>query len=358
MEAIDTRAALPKVPLPIYVVGAGGIVNHAHVPAYNIAGFTVAGIYDIDAEKAAATARKFNIPAVFDSLHEMLGAAPSEVVFDLALPGSEIVNVLEQLPDKAAILMQKPMGNDLAEAKKIVQTARDKKLLAGVNFQLRYAPFIIAAQNMIAQGLIGNVCDIEVNINVYTPWNLWTFLNNLPRVEILYHSIHYIDLVRSFLGNPNTVYAKTVRHPAMPQLASVRTSIIMDYGDEIRANILTNHCHQFGLQNQQSYIKIEGTKGAIKIKLGLLMDYPKGEADLFEYVIVEEGKEPQWKTMQIDGGWFPHAFIGSMSQVMLASEGSISQPDNSVEDCLYTMACVEAAHASSDLGGVHPNHLL
>jgi predicted dehydrogenase len=144
----------------------------------------------------------------------------------------------------------------------------------------------------------------------------------------------------------------------MPQLASVRTSIIMDYGDFIRANILTNHCHQFGLQNQQSYIKFEGTKGAIKIKLGLLMDYPKGAPDLFEYVIVEEGKNPEWKTMQIDGGWFPHAFIGSMSQIMLALEGSINVPDNSVEDCLHTMACVEAAYASSAKGGIRPDLLL
>ena len=51
------------------------------------------------------------------------------------------------------------------------------------------------------------------------PWHLWDFLAKSSRVEILYHSIHYIDLVRNLLGNPRSVYAKTTKHPSMPQLA-------------------------------------------------------------------------------------------------------------------------------------------
>ncbi len=111
------------------------------------------------------------------------------------------------------------------------------------------------------------------------------------------------------------MYAKTITHPQMQELASVRSNIIMDYGNIIRANILTNHCHQFGLHNQQSYIKFEGTKGAIKIKLGVLLNYPMGVPDIFEYIIIEGEGESKWRTIDINGSWFPHAFIGSMSEV-------------------------------------------
>ncbi|MDP4212296.1 MAG: Gfo/Idh/MocA family oxidoreductase, partial [Bacteroidota bacterium] len=295
------------------------------------------------------------IPVVYECINQLLADSPSDVVFDLALPGNIVISVLQQIPDGAAVLMQKPMGENYEQAKDILQLTRGRKMIAGVNFQLRYAPFIVAAREIINRGGIGELCDIEVNVNVYTPWPLWDFLYKAPRVEILYHSIHYIDLVRSFLGNPSGIYAKTVKHPHMPDLASVRSNIIMDYGDMIRANILTNHCHQFGLHNQQSYLKFEGTKGAIKIRLGVLMNYPAGIPDVFEYVIIEEGKQPEWETMAIIGGWFPHAFIGSMSEVMKAAEGSISAPDNSVEDCIHTMACVEAAYASSEKGAAKIN---
>lgn len=334
---------------PIVIIGAGGIVNDAHLPAYRIAGFDVAGIYDVNKEKARATAQKFNIPVVFDTMHDAV-QQPAAVVFDIAVPGLQINKVLDVLPERSAVLMQKPMGDDYAEAKKILQCVRNKQMMAGVNFQLRYAPFIKAARDLVQQGAIGELCDIEINVNVFTPWHLWTFLFESPRVEILYHSIHYIDLVRSFLGNPAGVYAKTVKHPGMSQLASVRSNIIMDYGDMIRANILTNHCHRFGLQHQQSYIKFEGTQGAIKINMGLLMNYPHGMPDTFEYISITGNQPGEWKAMNIEGTWFPHAFIGSMEQVMLAAAGKINRPDNSVEDCINTMACVEAAYISNETG--------
>lgn len=342
---------MPANVRPIIIIGAGGIVNDAHLPAYKIAGFPVAGIYDKDRERALQTAARFEIPLVYDSMKEMLTRSPGAVVFDVAVPGAEILSVLQQLPRGAAVLMQKPMGSDLAMAKEILTLTRERQMTAAVNFQLRYAPFVNAARDVIQQGLIGELCDIEVNVNVHTPWNLWTFLYTAPRVEIVYHSIHYIDLVRNFLGDPESIYAKTTGHPRMPELASVRTNIIMDYGRMIRANILTNHGHDFGLQHQQSYIKFEGTRGAIRIGLGVLINYPHGVPDRFEYVILEKGKDPVWQTLDIKGGWFPHAFIGSMSQVMMAAGGSISRPDNSVEDCIHTMACVEAAYASSEGGG-------
>ncbi|MGN6103204.1 MAG: gfo/Idh/MocA family oxidoreductase, partial [Devosia sp.] len=34
----------PSTPRPIVIVGAGGIVGDAHLPAYRLAGFRVAGL--------------------------------------------------------------------------------------------------------------------------------------------------------------------------------------------------------------------------------------------------------------------------------------------------------------------------
>jgi predicted dehydrogenase len=343
---------------PIVLIGAGGIVNDAHLPAYQLAGFPVAGIYDVDKEKAQATAQKFNIPLVFDSMEDIVRLKLSPVVYDIAVPGSAILKVLGYLPAGSAVLIQKPMGSNYEEATNILQYARDKKLVAAINFQLRYAPFIKAARKLIQQGALGQLCDIEINVNVFTPWHLWTFLFESPRVEILYHSIHYIDLVRSFFGNPGGVYAKTVKHPDMSQLASVRSNIIMDYGDMIRANIITNHCHKFGMAQQHSYIKFEGTQGAIIINMGLLINYPHGVADEFRYITMTGNEPGEWKTLEVEGSWFPHAFIGSMEQVMQAAAGLIPKPDNSVEDCIYSMACVEAAYLSSQRGGVKLNEII
>lgn len=345
---------LPLNQLPIYIIGAGGIVHDAHLPAYELAGFHVAGIYDLNQKKANQLANQYQIHEVFGQLETMIQSAGTDCVYDVAVPGKAVLSVLEQLPQGANVLIQKPMGEELSEARQILDICREKGMNAGINFQLRYAPFINAARKIIQSGKIGELCDIDINVNVFTPWHLWDFLFEIPRVEILYHSIHYIDLIRSFFGNPQSVYAKTTKHPNMTDLASVRTSLIMDYGDYLRAQIATNHCHNFGMQNQHSYIKLEGTKGCIKIDFGVLKNYPKGEPDHAEWISTAQGELAVWKQLKFEGTWFPHAFIGSMAQVMRAATGEIQKPDNSVEDCIHTMACVEAAYVSSSLGGVKP----
>jgi predicted dehydrogenase len=346
---IQTQADRPKQPRPIVSIGGGGIVHDAHYPAYRKAGFPVAGIFDLKIERAHVMAETFGVPAVYASLADAATQAPLEAIFDVAVPAGNILEVLCQLPNGRAVLIQKPMGDNLSQAREILALCQAKNLTAAINFQMRWAPFIIAARSLIDQGVIGEVHDMEVRVTVYTPWHLWPFLQQVPYAEILYHSIHYIDLVRSFLGNPAGVYAKTVRHPKLLSMQS-RTNIIFDYGDVLRCNVETNHQHEYGLRHQESYVKWEGTKGAIKAKMGLLMNYPTGEPDAFEYCVLQENQEPQWQSVAIEGSWFPDAFIGSMASLMRFVDGETDRLPTAVADAFKTMAVADAACRSSDRG--------
>jgi predicted dehydrogenase len=351
VDAKMTEVPMPERIHPIVIIGAGGIVRDAHLPAYRKAGFPVAGIFDPIQERAVSLSSQFGIPFVAASLNEAIANAPHHAIFDIATPATEFADVLAHLPDGCGVLMQKPMGENRVQARRILDICRAKRLKAAVNFQLRYAPAVRAARQIVADGAIGQLHDMEVRVTVYTPWHLWIFLEGIPRVEILYHSVHYLDLMRSFLGDPAGVYAKTVKHPKMPKLASTRSNIILDYGDIIRANVETNHGHEFGLRHQEAYVKWEGTRGAIKARLGLLMNYPSGVDDEFEFCILEDGHNPEWKPFAIQGSWFPDAFIGSMAELMRFVEGSTTELPHSVEDGYRTMALVDAAYASSDRGG-------
>ena len=347
---IEYKPLLPLKPFPVIIIGAGGIVNDAHLPAYKKAGFDVIGITNRTKQKAETLAAKFAIPNVYSSVSEAVTNAPVDTVYDITIMPNQFVETLEQLPDGSAALIQKPMGDYFWQSKEILSVCRRKRLIAAINCQLRFAPFVNAARRMIEQGLIGDVYDMEVKVTLNTPWELFPHVMVHPRLEIQYHSIHYIDLVRSFLGDPKTVMAKTLKHPAK-DLSSSRSTILFDYGDTVHAVINTNHDHVFGPKNEESFIKWEGIKGAIKAKMGLLMNYPHGVPDLFEYCLLDSGKA-EWKTLHLEGSWFPDAFIGTMSSLMRYKEGSDDVLPTSVEDVIKTMAVVESAYISSDTGGV------
>jgi predicted dehydrogenase len=351
-DARDIRQApeLPRRRRPIVGIGAGGIVRDAHLPAYKLAGFDEVLIYDRDRARADKLANDFGIPRVCATLHEVVARAPSDAVFDVALPASAVADVIAELPDGAPVLIQKPLGEDLKEAERIRAVCRRKRLVAAVNFQLRFAPCVLAARDLVARGVIGDLHDVEVRVTCHMPWELWTFLFGIPRMEIVYHSIHYIDLVRSFLGEPEGVHCKTVKHPLQMQLASTRTAIAFDYGEVRRATVTTNHGHDWGLRHQESYLKLEGTRGAIKARLGVNLDYPRGLPDEVEYCAPRSGEAPEWKSIPSAGNWFPHAFVGSMASLMRFANGESGVLPTAVEDAFRTMAVVEACYESSARG--------
>lgn len=103
-------------------------MKDAHLPAYAKVGFTVIGMYDLKKVKAIQLAQQYNIHHVCDTIGELVRLGVEKgVVFDLALPASEIINVLPLLPDKSAVLIQKPMGENLVQAKEILSICKKKR---------------------------------------------------------------------------------------------------------------------------------------------------------------------------------------------------------------------------------------
>jgi predicted dehydrogenase len=335
----------PSQPQPIVVIGAGAIVRTAHLPIYRRLGFPVAGIVDIDPEHARATAREFGIDMVYRSLGDAVRQT-SPVIFDLAVPGDQIVGILEQLPRGSAVLMQKPMGQDLAAAKRILACCVERELVAAVNFQLRFSPGMLALHDLLTRRALGAIVDIDVRVVIEQPWHLWTFLEGAPRVEVPYHSIHYLDAIRWIAGEPAGVYCKSVGHPSLPKLRDARSSIILDYGDRLRCSLVMNHTHRAGPRHRASQLVVEGIEGAFRLTWGVNLDYPAGPADTME---IATGQE--WNEVRLRGSWFIEAFEGPMSNLQRFVAGEDTTLVGGVADAIKTMALVEACHESSTRGG-------
>ena len=332
---------MPTNAKPIIVIGAGDIVNDAHMPAYKKAGFSVVGVFDIDGTKALELAEKWGVKQIFSSISEA-SASGTEYVYDVAVPPSVMVEVLEQLPNNVAVLIQKPMGENLAQAKEIQAVCLRKNLTASINFQLRFSPMMLAIRDAINSGILGDILDIDLNINISTPWELFPFLKKMQRVEVGVHSIHYFDLIRSLVGNPDGVFVRSLADPRAPEFAQTRTSAILDYGEQLRVTLSINHNHGFDPKFQEASFRVEGSKGCMKAKLGVLLNYPNGEPD---ELWLCKAQEP-WQQIELKGSWFPDAFIGTMSNLQRFDSGEDDILLVSIDDAIQTMSLIEACFTS------------
>ena len=352
MSPADTKSLrqaweVPSEPRPIVIFGAGAIVRTAHIPAYQRLNFPIAGIFDVRPEAAVETARQFGIPTAFRTLPEACNAEPrSGVVFDVAVPGNQILRVLRCLPEGAAVLIQKPMGEDLQMAREIRRTCRERGLVAAINFQLRFSPNVLALRQLVEAGRLGEIVDIEVRLQVRQPWENWAFMRGLPRLEVLYHSIHYLDTIRLLAGEPAGVYCRAVGHPQLPDYNDPRSTIILDYGDRIRCSLTLNHTHSYGARHRVSMLKVEGTAGAALLSMGVNLDYPHGSPDTLELTTGGE-----WEGIPLRGSWFTEAFEGPMSNLQRVVAGEDRELVSPVDDAIRTMAVVEACYLSSAQGG-------
>ena len=112
----------------------------------------------------------------------------------------------------------------------------------------------------------------------------------MEHVEVLDHSIHYLDWIRSILGDPSGANSHVVAHPNYPRLKDARNFIILAYDKPVRCSLSLNHTFCQGPRHQAAEIRVEGELGAAVVSLGLLLNYPKGEQETLEIVT----KDVEW----------------------------------------------------------------
>ena len=69
----------PEKPRPVVIIGAGGIVHDAHLPAYRRLGLEVVGLFDLDQQRAEKLAAQFDVATVYPSLEQ--ATARSDVCY-------------------------------------------------------------------------------------------------------------------------------------------------------------------------------------------------------------------------------------------------------------------------------------
>jgi len=117
-------------------------------------------------------------------------------------PPVALLSVVRELPRETVTVLQKPLGANLNEAREICRIVRERSITAKVNFQLRFSPLMLALRDAIDQGMLGEITDVDLHLTARQPWECWPHMEALEAMKWFMHSIHYMDWIRSVLGEP------------------------------------------------------------------------------------------------------------------------------------------------------------
>lgn len=216
------------------VIGTGSMGQH-HLRIYaKMDEVEVAGICDIDKERAKYLAKIYNTTPYFD--HRKLLKQVDAV--SIAVPTTLHAKIaLDAIEHGVHVLVEKPIADSLENADKIINTAKDNSVKLMVGHIERFNPAIIKLKEIIDSGMLGSI--VSISSRRVGPYN--------PRIRdvgiIMDLGVHDIDVISYLYGKRiKEVYAIAGNgiHPYEDH-ASILMRCEPNFSGMVETNWLTPH---------------------------------------------------------------------------------------------------------------------
>ena len=264
--------------LKVGIVGMRGIGNN-HATCHSKDELSdLVGVCDVIKERADEAAEKYGVPAYY-SLKEMMDDQELDVV-DVTTGGNENGSwhyepAMEAMEAGKHVLCEKPLSNDVEEARDMVATAAEMDVYLGCNLNHYFTPPAERAEQYMKEGEIGEVlyCLHRMGFpggeEVYGGAAGSSRIKGFPYFHVKAFLSHPFSIMRHFCGDVTHVQAffdkPSFRRKADDAMLSVN-SIHMRFANGAMGYLLSQRGDAtFGLGGWWS-VEVGGTRGTFCIE--------------------------------------------------------------------------------------------
>lgn len=196
-------------------IGAGWIVEHAHLVSYSKMNIKLGAIFDFDYERAKKVADKFGIEVVCQDIEKFWNSGVNAVV--IATPNfTHYEYAKEALKREINVLCEKPVTIKTEEVIELCRIANETETVFLPGFVNRFRLDICKIKELLKEGTIGELKSIETG---------WIRKNGVPRLGSWFTSsklsgggvlidigTHILDIALSFInceGLPESIQMET-----------------------------------------------------------------------------------------------------------------------------------------------------
>src|SRR5215217_3867873 len=149
--------AMKKLPVGIGIIGTG-FARTTQIPGFrDCMGARVVAIASRHRERAEAIAKEFGIEHFTDDWQELVAHTAVDLVSVVTPPSTHMEIALAALEHRKAVLCEKPMALNAAEAARMMEKAKPAGVLALIDHELRFLNSRRVMRGMLQTGAIGSV---------------------------------------------------------------------------------------------------------------------------------------------------------------------------------------------------------
>ena len=195
--------------LKALLVGCGSISATWLRSAGEMDDLEIVGLVDLNEDAARARRDEFGLTQAVTGadLETALRDLKPDVVFDSTIPEAHTQTTITALRHGCHVVGEKPMADSMANARKMVEAAREAGKLYAVIQNRRYDPNIRAYRALIESGELGAITTLSSDF--YIGAHFGGFRDRMEHVLLLDMAIHTFDAARLISGaDPVAVYCK------------------------------------------------------------------------------------------------------------------------------------------------------
>ena len=335
----------------VAVVGCGFFAQN-HLNAWrDLAkdGVDLIAVCDIDAEKAKAAAKNFNVPRWYTDLDELLAKEKPNGSLGLVDIVTRVEThreqVLKTVAKRIPTIVQKPFGFNLGDCRAMTLAAKKAGVFLAVHENFRFQAPLRRITELLRQGVIGTPSWGRVSFR--TDYDIYTgqpYLLNETRFVINDLGVHVCDLARAFLGEVEHVSCETQRRNPKAKGEDTATMMMKHSNGAVSMVECTYGAHRVPDIFPQTLIELEGPKGSIILYKNFDMEIAVGGKITKEHPDAEvlHWAARPWHIIQ-------ESVLATNAHILNALRSG-KPADVSAEDNFKTFACCEAAYKSAASG--------
>ena len=160
------------------------------------------------------------------------------------------------------IHMDKPASGNLCDFKEVLDTAREKNLVAQLGYMYRYNPAIQKAMQLAKSGNLGRLLSVDAQMSTFHPKWYKEWLSRFAGGSMYIFGSHLVDLTVSLLGEPDTVSSYLYHTKTDGVDFPDNTLAVLGYGAAM-ARIYVSSVEVNGWGRRQ--LTVAGDKGTVSI---------------------------------------------------------------------------------------------